>query len=115
MADRLFVAPRLPALVGRDRQQRERRRKQHRVNRGPRPRRKARLRCMGVGISGEQHGLKEKHAGGPHRRRAAEPGQDQPGDQRLHQEQQKRGQEDRRRVQHRRLQILFASVAARPV
>src|SRR5881392_875706 len=58
-------------------------------------------RPVGVGIAGEQHALEEDEARCPYARRAAEPRQDLLGDDRLHQEQQERRKEDRRRVRQR--------------
>src|SRR5207237_1902171 len=99
-ADRLFVAQGLPAARGDDRQGRERndeqRHVQQRLAARPQPQ-----RDIGVGVAGEQHALEEDQAGGPDRGRAAEPGQDLLGDDRLHQEQQERRREDRRRVRQR--------------
>src|SRR2546429_7604334 len=59
---------------------------------------------VGVRVTGEQHALEEPQAGGPARRRAAEPRQDLLGDDRLNQEQQEGGEEDRRRVRQARQQ-----------
>src|SRR2546430_12775666 len=59
---------------------------------------------VGVRVTGEQHALEEHQAGGPDRRRAAEPRQDLLGDDRLNQEQQEGGEEDRRRVRQARQQ-----------
>src|SRR5205809_1417306 len=59
---------------------------------------------VGVRVTGEQHALKEHQAGRPNRRRAAEPRQDLHGDDRLNQEQQEGGEEDRRRVRQARQQ-----------
>ena len=47
-----------------------------------------------VAVPGQQHRLKEHHAGGPHTGTAPEPGQDLLGDDGLNQEQQQRGQRD---------------------
>src|SRR2546427_10888780 len=62
------------------------------------------MREVGVRVTGEQHALEEHQAGGPDRRRAAEPRQDLLGDDRLNQEQQEGGEEDRRRVRQARQQ-----------
>src|SRR3989441_2909145 len=59
---------------------------------------------VGVRVTGEQHALEEHQAGRPHRRRAAEPRQDLLGDDRLNQEQQEGGKEDRRCVRQGRQQ-----------
>src|SRR5216117_2846811 len=59
---------------------------------------------VGVRVTGEQHALEEHQAGRPHRRRAAKPRQDLLGDDRLNQEQQEGGEEDRRRVRQARQQ-----------
>src|SRR5438034_9689321 len=59
---------------------------------------------VGGRVTGEQHALEEHQAGRPHRRRAAKPRQDLLGDDRLNQEQQEGGEEDRRRVRQARQQ-----------
>src|SRR5260221_7081467 len=98
--DRLFVALRLPAARRDDRQAGERNGEQRHMQVGlaarPEPR-----RPVGVGIAGEKHALEEDEAGGPDHPRAAEPRQDLLGDDRLHQEQQERRKEYRRRVRQR--------------
>jgi hypothetical protein len=98
--DRLVVALRLPRLPGRDRQRGRGGGEQRDVQDRLRPWREARVGPMRVGVAREQQRLEEQHAGGPHRRAAAEPRQDQARDERLHQEQQERRQRDDRGVQH---------------
>src|SRR5271167_4293063 len=49
---------------------------------------------MGVQISGQERGLKKHQAGGPHRRRAAEPGQNQLRENRLDQEKKESAKEN---------------------
>ena len=93
----LLVALRLPARRCEDRQARERRGEQRYVQHRLPPQAQARGQ-VGVGIPAEQHRLEEHEACRPHRRRPTEPRQDLLGDDRLHQEQQERGQEDRRRI-----------------
>ena len=52
---------------------------------------------MSVDIAGKQRDLEEEHAGAPHGRAAAESGQNELADQRLHLKQQKRAGENCRR------------------
>src|SRR5262245_19659562 len=53
-------------------------------------------RRVRVGVAGEQRALEEEQAGRPHRRRAAEPRQQELPEQRLDPEEQERAEEDRR-------------------
>jgi hypothetical protein len=55
---------------------------------------------MGVGVAREEQYLKAEHAGRPHRRAAAEPGQDETGEERLDEEEEERREENRRGVSH---------------
>src|SRR5262249_37251965 len=94
--DRLGVARRLPRFRRRDRQQRHRREEKDDVDDGFSFLEKRNFsEQVRVGVSREEQHLEEQHAGGPHRGAAAEPRQDQARDQRLHQEQQERRQENR--------------------
>src|SRR5207302_5369735 len=88
---------------GEDRQEGERQREQPDMEQCLAPRAEA-MGEVSVRITGEQHALEEHQAGRPHRRGAAEPRQDLLGDDRLNQEQQEGGEEDRRRVRQRREQ-----------
>ena len=65
-----------------------------------RARRELRRRGVCISVPREQHTLEEQHAGRPHRRCAAEPGQYQARNERLDQKQQKRRQKDRDGVKH---------------
>ena len=57
-----------------------------------------------VGIAQQQNRLEKEQAGGPDRGAAAEPGQDNFGDERLNLEEQERTQEDSQSVkEHRRI------------
>ncbi len=51
---------------------------------------------MRVSITAKEKGLEEQHAGGPHRRRPAEPRQDQPGNQWLNLEKKECAEKDSR-------------------
>ena len=55
---------------------------------------------VGPGVSAEQGNLEKQHAARPHGRRAAEPGEDQLGNERLHLKQQERAQQDGDAEQH---------------
>jgi hypothetical protein len=58
-------------------------------------------REVGVEVAGEEAGLEEHHAGVPHRRRAAQLGQDHLGDHELDDEQQRGADEQGKRVEER--------------
>ena len=92
---RVFLAGRLEQRIGNDRQERQAHHQQRDVQRALGARRPPR-QPVRVRIAGQQRDLEEHHAGGPHRRGPAEPRQDLLGDDRLHQEQQEGGQQDRR-------------------
>jgi len=92
--DRLLVALRLPGLAGQDGQGQQRQREQADVQVGLALEAEP-VREVRIGVAGQQRALEKHQAGGPHRRRAAEPRQDLLGDDRLHQKQQKGRQEDR--------------------
>ena len=55
---------------------------------------------VGIGIAGEQDRLKKQQASGPNGRAAAEPGENEPADQRLHLKQQKGAEKDRAGIKH---------------
>ena len=97
---RLLAAGRLPGSPRRRSAARQARGEQARCAARPGARASShRVVQCGVRVAGEQHDLEEHQADGPHRARAAEPGQDLLGDERLHQEQQHGAREDRRGVQ----------------
>ena len=78
------IAPRAPE----QRQQPERNRDQRKMQPALRGHGQMRRETVGIGVAREQQQLEEQHAGGPHRRRAAEPRQDALGEDQLHLEQQ---------------------------
>ena len=98
--DRCVCVGGLQRLGGGDRQRDQGHPQQHRVqDRLPPPRQPADDE-VGVGIPAEQHQLEEQQSRGPHTRGRTEPRQDEPGDDRLHLEQQERAEKRRGREQH---------------
>ena len=91
---RLLAAAGLPGRVGQHRHEGQARQQQRAVQLRLRARLQPAGDPVGVGVARQQRDLEEHHADRPHRRRAAEPGQDLLGDQRLHQEQQEGADED---------------------
>ncbi len=88
--DGLLAPGRLPALGRCDRQAGHGGRQQDRMHDRLAPSPQLRVERVRIGVAAKQQHLEEQHAGRPHRRAAAEPGQDQPRDERLHQEKKKR-------------------------
>ena len=102
----------LPLHARHDRQHGERDEEQHNVQPDARSRRHAADREIRVGVPGKQSSLEEDEAGGPHRCRTAEPGQDLLGHHRLHEEQQERANEDRGGVEGHRKRGARRALAA---
>ena len=97
---RIIAIRRLPPVGRRDRQRQQRRADQRQMDDRPHPGPEIVLAQVGVGITGEQDRLKKQQAGGPDGRTAAEPGENEPADQRLHLKQQKSAEKDRAGVKH---------------
>ncbi|TLD45373.1 MAG: hypothetical protein FAZ92_02369 [Accumulibacter sp.] len=85
----------LPGRIGDHRQRRQTEQQQHAVHDVLPARRKPLVQQVHVEVAEQQRRLKEDHAGGPHRRRTAEPRQDHLGDDRLDLEEEKGRKEDR--------------------
>ena len=94
----VFGAARFPAGGSYDRQRHQagQQERDMQAGLGFRPQAARKIR---IGIAGQERQLKKHQAGGPHSRRTAEPRQDLLGDDRLHQEQEKAGNQDRGRVE----------------
>ena len=90
---------RFPAVVGRDRQQREGQAQESDVDERLSPRVEPGPDQVGIQIPSHQQQLKEEHAGGPDGGAPAIPRQDVAGDDWLDLEQQERPEKDRDRVQ----------------
>ncbi|EXI92244.1 MAG: hypothetical protein AW12_00731 [Candidatus Accumulibacter sp. BA-94] len=79
----------LPGRIGDHRQRRQTEQQQHAVHDDLAAWRQPLVQQVHVKVAEQQRRLKEDHAGAPHRRRAAEPGQDHLGDDRLDLEEEK--------------------------
>ena len=93
---RIAPAIRLPLLVRRNRQQKQRNQQEDNVQQSLCSGSSQSRREVCVSVAEEQHDLKKDHADGPHHRASAKPRQNVLADQRLDLKQQKRAQKDRR-------------------
>ena len=99
----VFGALGLPGLAGGDGQQPQTRQQQQNMQSALPSRGEVAHQPMGVEVTQQQQRLKKQHASGPHRCRAAKPGQDHLAHQGLHLEEQKRAQKNRQGIgQYRR-------------